>query len=110
MRTRATLAIRLVTRVTRVTRVDIPKTLSTTSQKFLRGVPNDAGGNWLPSLPGTYPSLPSFVDRSRDPWTETTVIYPSLRRWIIRIVYRSVLSKREIKSNELKMSNNSTVK
>ena len=27
MRTRATLAVRLVTRVTRVTRVDIPKTL-----------------------------------------------------------------------------------
>ena len=28
MRTRATLAVRLVARVTRVTRVDIPKTLS----------------------------------------------------------------------------------
>ena len=28
MRTRATIAVRLVTRVTRVTRVDIPKTLS----------------------------------------------------------------------------------
>ena len=28
MRTRATLAVRLVTRVTRVTRVDIPKTLN----------------------------------------------------------------------------------
>ena len=27
MRTRATIAVRLVTRVTRVTRVDIPKTL-----------------------------------------------------------------------------------
>ena len=41
------------------------------------------GGSWLPSLPGTYPSLPSFVDRSRGAGTETTVIYPSLRRWII---------------------------
>ena len=29
----------------------------------------------LPSLPGIYPSLPSFVDRSRDPGTKTTVIY-----------------------------------
>ena len=35
------------------------------------------GGSWLPSLPGKYPSLPSFVDRSRDPGTETNVIYPS---------------------------------
>ena len=31
-------------------------------------------GNWLPSLPGTYPSLHSFVDRSRDPGNKTTVM------------------------------------
>ena len=34
MRTRATLAVRLVTRVTRVTRVDIPKTLQEWEQKW----------------------------------------------------------------------------
>ena len=46
-----------------------------------RGVPNGSGGSRLPPLPGTSPSLPSFVDRSRVPGTTTTVIYPSLRRW-----------------------------
>ena len=46
----------------------------------------NAGTDWreLASVStGNVSELPSFVDRSGDPGTKTTVIYPSLRRWII---------------------------
>ena len=53
---------------------------------FPRGVPNDPAVSWLPFLPRTYPSLPSFAKRSRDQGTETNVIYPSLRRGIKQLL------------------------
>ena len=31
------------------------------------------GESWLPSLPGTYPTLPSLVDRSGDPGTNCNI-------------------------------------
>ena len=43
-----------------------------------------------------YPSLPSFVDRSGDPGTKTSVIYPSLRRWILIVRGHSRISDNDL--------------
>ena len=44
-----------------------------------------------PGTPIKYPSLHSFVERSRDSGTKTTVIYTSLRRRIIMSVCNLVI-------------------